>query len=153
MSTPRNLTPVSVDPARLRLDAADGSAGTLLGMRCLDCSAYVFGLAVFCQACTSSRLEPADLSRSGILYSYTIVRVPPSGWPGAVPYVLGEVELPEGPHVLAEVIGVEEEDLRIGIDVKLALQAVTSGESEKPRIVYKWTPANCGQSEMREAHN
>ena len=153
MSTPRDLVPVSVDPARLRLDAADGSAGTLLGMRCLDCSVYVFGLAVFCQACTSSKLEPADLSRSGVLYSYTIVRVPPSGWPGDVPYVLGEVELPEGPHVLAEVIGVEEQDLQIGMDVDLALQEVTSGESEKPRIVYKWTPGKGGQSVMREAQN
>lgn len=153
MSTPRELAPVSVDPARLRLDADDGSAGTLLGMRCLDCSVFVFGLAVFCQACTSSRLAPADLSRSGILYSYTIVRVPPSGWPGQVPYVLGEVELPEGPHVLAEVIGVAEDDLEIGIDVELALQRVTSEESEKPRIVYKWTPRNARESDMGEAHN
>ena len=147
------MIPVSVDPSRLRLDAADGSAGTLLGMRCLDCSVYVFGQAVFCQACTSSRLEPADLSRTGVLYSYTIVRVPPSGWPGVVPYILGEVELPEGPHVLAEVIGVAEDDLEIGIDVELTLQTVTSEESERPRIVYKWTPGKAGESGMREAHN
>ena len=139
-TSPTHSVPVSVDPGRLRLDREDGSAGTLLGMRCLDCSITVFGRAVFCQSCTSARLEPVDLSRTGTLYSYTIVRVPPSGWPGPVPYVLGEVELPEGPHVLAEVIGIREADLRIGLDMELAVQSVKADESDRPRVVYKWAP-------------
>lgn len=158
MTSPAGLAPISIDPSRLRLDLPEapietapengpGTAlgtviGTLLGTRCLDCSILVFGRAVFCQACTSANLAPADLSRTGVLYSYTVVRVPPNGWPGPVPYFLGEVELPEGPHVLAEVIGVAEDALRIGMDVELALQQVQTGESDRPRIVYKWTPRN-----------
>ena len=87
---------LSVDEKCLRLTDAEGRAGTLLGMRCVDCGVVVFGPATFCQSCSSQRLEEVELSSQGTLYSYTIVRVPPSGWPGPVPYALGEVELPEG---------------------------------------------------------
>lgn len=130
----------SVDPSRLRLDEDRPTEGSLIGMRCLDCGIYVFGQAVFCQACSSPQLEPAELSRTGSLYSYTIVRVPPDGWPGPVPYVLGEVALPEGPHVLAEVIDFAYEDLRIDMEVGLALREVRSGDSGSPLMVYKWAP-------------
>ena len=65
-----------------------------------------------------------DLGVKGILFSYTIVRIPPAGWPGEVPYALAQVELPQGPQVLAEIIGCKFEELRIGMDVKLTIQAV-----------------------------
>ena len=134
-------SPKSVDPGRLRLDEEQPTEGILIGMRCLDCGIYLFGQAVFCQACSSARLEPVDLSRTGTLYSYTIVRVPPEGWPGPVPYVLGEVELPEGPHILAEVIDVAHEALKVGMEVRLALEEVQSSESGPALMVYKWAPA------------
>jgi len=123
------------------LNDPDGASGTLLGMRCLKCGVCVFGDAIFCQACSSDELEAVDLSSSGVLFSYTIVRVPPDGWPGPVPYVLGEVELPEGPHVLAEVIGMEHADLQIGKEVRLALEPVQSGETGPTLMVYKWAPS------------
>ena len=89
---------VSVDARRLQLTNEAGTEGVLLGWRCLDCGVHVFGPATFCQNCTSSSLEAVELSKRGVLYSYTVVRVPPQGWPGEVPYVLGQVELPEGPR-------------------------------------------------------
>jgi uncharacterized OB-fold protein len=151
MTTSPEAKSISVDSGRLRLDDDAGTTGTLLGMRCRECSIYLFGQATFCQACTSDKLEPVDLSRSGVLFSYTIVRVPPNGWPGPVPYVLGEVELPEGPHVLAEVVGISEPDLRIGIDVELALQEVRGGEPEQARVVYKWAPLDRPEAAAVEA--
>ena len=141
MTNSSKQAPISVDPGKLRLDDPKGSVGTLVGTRCVDCELYAFGQAMFCQACSSSRLEPVDLSREGTLYSYTIVRVPPDGWPGAVPYVLGEVELEEGPHILAEIIEVAHDDLRVGLKVQLAFQEVTSGDSGRTLVVYKWAPA------------
>ena len=137
-----NVMPLSVDEKCLRLTDAEGGAGTLLGMRCIDCGVVVFGPATFCQSCSSQRLEEVELSSTGTLYSYTIVRVPPSGWPGPVPYALGEVELPEGPHVLAEVVDCAHDALRIGMAVTLALQAVAmDGVADSERMVYKWRPA------------
>ena len=141
MTAPAATTPVSVDPGRLRLTDPAGAAGVLLGMRCPSCEIYLFGPAVFCQSCTAADLEPVELSRQGILYSYTIVRVPPAGWPGPVPYILGEVELPEGPHILAEIIDCPQDQLAIGQPVELALQPVAAADSGPTRIVYKWRPA------------
>ena len=125
----------SVDERLLRLTAADGSQGALLGMRCRRCGVTVFGPATFCQSCTAADLEGVELSAQGELYSYTIVRVPPAGWPGPTPYVLGEVALPEGPHILAEVVDCPHDALRVGMPVALALRPVAE------RIVYKWRPA------------
>lgn len=138
--------PVSVDPQRLRLTDESGGAAVLLGQRCRQCQVCVFGPAVFCQACSSGDLEPVQLSRQGTLYSFTVVRVPPPGWPGKVPYILGEVELPEGPHVLAEIIDSEPDGLEIGMSMELALEWVSVAESNRGLVkvlaVYKWRPSD-----------
>ena len=140
--TPQD-SPVSVDPQRLQLPDESGESGgaaVLVGQRCRQCQVCVFGPAIFCQGCSSPDLEPVQLSRQGILYSFTVVRVPPPGWPGRVPYTLGEVELPEGPHVLAEIIGSEPDGLKLGMSMELALEEVSVAESNKVLAVYKWRP-------------
>ncbi len=141
--TPQD-SPVSVDPHRLRLIGDSGGAGVLLGQRCRQCQVCVFGPAIFCQACSSDDLESIQLSRQGTLYSFTVVRVPPAGWPGKVPYTLGEVELPEGPHVLAEIIDSEPDQLKLDMSMELALERVSVPESNgglgKVLAVYKWRP-------------
>ena len=133
--------PESVDPRRLRITNEAGTTGTLIGFLCRECGVSVFGSATFCQSCTSFEVEQVDLGASGTLYSYTIVRIPPAGWPGQVPYVLGQVELPSGPQVLAEVIDCEQADLSIGMPVELAIQAVSAEEGGPEKLVYKWRPA------------
>ena len=135
------VAPVSVDPNRLKITNDDSSKGTLVGFRCNECSTTVFGPAVFCQSCTSTDLEAVELGAKGTLFSYTIVRIPPAGWPGEVPYVLGQVELPQGPQVLAEVVDCEHDDLKIGMAVELTLQAVPAENGEPDKAVYKWRPA------------
>ena len=131
----------SVDPRRLRITNDAGTDGTLIGFRCTECGVTVFGPATFCQSCTSFKVEPVDLGCSGTLYSYTVVRIPPAGWPGEVPYILGQVELPSGPQVLAEVIDCNQSDLNIGMPVELAIRAVAPEEGRAEKLVYKWRPA------------
>ncbi len=133
--------PESVDPQRLRLTGEASAHGVLLGFRCLDCGVTVFGPCAFCQSCTSDQLEPVELSSTGVLYSFTVVRVPPAGWPGPVPYVLGQVELPDGPQVLAEVIECDHDQINIGMPVELTLQLVPSESGGQDKFVYKWRPA------------
>ena len=52
----------------------------------------------------------------------------------------GQVELPQGPQVLAEIIGCEFDDLRIGMDVEMTLQAVPAENGGPDKAVYKWRP-------------
>ena len=133
--------PESVDPRRLKLTNDEGTEGVLLGFHCLECDTVIFGPETFCQRCTSVKLEPKELSRTGILYSYTIVRIPPAGWPGPVPYILGQVELPDGPQVLAELVDCQEEDLDIDMPVELTLRLVEGEGPNTAKVVYKWRPA------------
>ena len=125
----------------MKLSPDDEGAGVLIGFECRECKVKVFGRATFCQSCTSNNLEPMEFSASGSLFSYTIIRVPPEGWPGPVPYLLGEVELPEGPHVLAEIIESQESDLTIGRPMELVIRSVKALRSDEERAVYKWRPA------------
>ena len=129
---------VSVSPARLKLLNEQGTDGVLLGRRCRRCGEHFFGDVPFCQNCTSDDLESVELSKSGTLYSYTIVRVPPAGWPGGVPYALGQVELPEGPHVLSEVIDCPFDQLKVGMKLELALLVVGEDGEGNGVVVYKW---------------
>ncbi len=147
--------PVSVDANRLRLTNEAGTEGVLVGFRCRDCGTHVFGTATFCQGCTSDQLETVDLSLNGTLYSYTIVRVPSAGWPGPVPYTLGQVQLPEGPQVLAEVVDCPAADLKIGINVELVLRPLPGDPPTSPpcqgadvgMVVYKWRPAASSEAD------
>ncbi len=139
---PLSMSPVSVDSHRLQLMDDSGGKGVLMGRRCRRCQVCVFGPAIFCQACSSDDLESVQLSGQGTLYSFTVVRVPPAGWPGKVPYTLGEVELPEGPHVLAEIIDSEPGGLKLGMTLELALERVTVVESNQVLAVYKWRPSD-----------
>ena len=139
--TEQPVTPVSVDPNRLKITNDDASEGTLIGFKCKECKTTVFGPAIFCQQCTSTDLEAVELGGKGILFSYTIVRIPPAGWPGEVPYMLGQVELPQGPQVLAEVVDCEHDDLKIGMAVEMTLLAVPAENGGPDKAVYKWRPA------------
>jgi len=134
--------PESVDTRRLKLTNEERTEGVLLGFRCLECDTVIFGPGTFCQRCTSAKLEPIEFSQTGILYSYTVVRIPSAGWPGPVPYILAQVELSEGPQVLAELVDCLEDALEIGMPVELTLQLVQGKDSSAAKVVYKWRPAN-----------
>ena len=131
---------VSGAPARLKLLDDAGERGVLLGTACSSCGAHFFGNVVFCQGCTSPDLKPVELSPRGSLYSYTVVRVPPADWQGEVPYALGQVQTQEGPHVVSEVVGCPFEELKVGMEMELAL--VVGGEDPEGNelVVYKWRP-------------
>ena len=131
--------PTSIDPQRLKV-SDDGLSGALVGFQCMECGVRVFGPATFCQSCTSDNLSPVEFGPEGTLFSYTVVRVPPSGWTGPVPYVLGEVELREGPHVLAEVLDWDMSSLKVGMGMELTVTPVPDHPKGEGVGVYKWRP-------------
>ena len=137
---------VSAAPSRLRLLNEQGTQGVLLGTACRRCGARFFGGLVFCQSCTSSDMEPVEVSPRGTLYSYTIVRVPPVGWKGNVPYTLGQVETPEGPHVITEVVDSASE-LKLGTAMELALVVGGEDADGNELVVYKWRQPDRDQEE------
>ncbi len=67
-------------------------------------------------------LQWKEVSGLGTLYSYTITYVPVPGFEAITPYPLGLVELDEGVRIAANLINVRNEDVKIGMRVKVAFQ-------------------------------
>ena len=127
---------VSVDPSRFKLDEVNPDEFKLIGYTCNECDIFIFGPATNCQKCTNSDVTAIDFSGAAILHSYTLIKVAPAGWIGATPYILAEGELSEGPHVLAEIIGVDFDDLSVGIPLKITY--VIHDSDKVATAVYKW---------------
>jgi len=83
-----------------------------------------------------------ELGKQGILRTYTVIWVPPPGWQGSVPYILGSVELPEGPEVVSEVVDCPQEAISIGMPMELTLRVGGTDKKGDEIIVYKWRPAS-----------
>lgn len=135
---------VSVAPSRFRLTGEDGASGSLIGTACNECGAHFFGTLVFCQSCSSSDVRSVELSRMGTLYSYTIVRAPPAGWPGDVPYALGQVQTEEGPHVMSEIVNTPFDEIRVGMELELTSAVGGQDSQGNDLVVYKWRRPNVG---------
>ncbi len=122
-----------------RLELRSGGGAVLLGTRCEDCAAIVFGSARACRRCTSERLAPVELTTEGTILSYTYVVRAAASWTGSVPYALAEVVLPEGVAVTARVDGWHEgEALAVGDPLELAVVPADRDEEGNEIVVYAW---------------
>ncbi|MFN3973972.1 MAG: Zn-ribbon domain-containing OB-fold protein [Dehalococcoidia bacterium] len=129
---------VPIFPSHLRLEG-DGTRGVLLGTRCRECGVCTLGRdALFCVNCTSPDLEPVELSGRGSVYAYTVVHAPPPRWEGRVPYILAEVETPEGVRIISEVVDCDPREVFIGMPVRLVLRPAGKDEEGREIMVYKW---------------
>lgn len=104
--------------------AADGAeAPALRGSRCRGCGTVAFPVAVGCQRCGGSDVEPFDLATRGTVWAYTVQRFAPKSPPyvppaeGFQPYAVGYVELPDGIRVEAILDG--DHDRLAGAEVAL----------------------------------
>lgn len=98
-----------VRPGILRLDPP-----ALLAGRCADCGDLRFPATTLCAACGGDRIESFALADEGTVYTFSIVRMPPPGYGGEVPYAVGVVELPDRIRVTATILAVDIEALAVG---------------------------------------
>jgi uncharacterized OB-fold protein len=129
------------------LDEATTGAGTaLLGSRCTGCGTHYFPRAVSCRnpECTAKELEPAELGRTGTLYSWTVQNYQPPAlfrvddWK---PYAIGVVELPEGLRVLAMLTGAPPGEIPIGAELTLTNLPLYRDGDGQPVVTYAYAPA------------
>ena len=118
----------------------NGLDGELTGVKCNNCGEYFVGTLKFCLNCTNDKLEPVKFSKTGVLRTYTVIWVPPPGWQGDIPYILGSVELPEGVEVTTEVINCPRESIKIGTDMEMVLKIGGQDQEDNEIVVHKWQP-------------
>lgn len=71
-----------------------------------------------------ANLEWRPASGRGQLYSFTNVHVPAPGFEERVPYVVGLIELEEGVRIVANLVGVGPDDVRIGMPMRVTWEAI-----------------------------
>ena len=121
------------------LEIGPGGTGHLLGSRCPSCGACFFPQRRVCSRCLADELEAAPLSSRGTVYTSTVVHQAAPGF--EVPYALAYVDLSDGVRVLGQVVGVEPDAVRIGMEVELSLEPFGEDAEGRGLIGYRFHSA------------
>ena len=98
------------------------SQGVLTMQRCDDCKLYQFYPRIVCSHCGGKALAWSEVSGSGQIKSFTIVRRGISRAYEA-PYVLVLIDLDEGPCMMSSLVDCDPEAVAVGALVSVAFQS------------------------------
>ena len=100
-------------------------AGKLVLQACADCGKVRHYPRPMCDACWSMNAKWIEASGFGKVHSWTVSHYAfHPGFKGDLPYVLVTVDLDEGVRMNAQVRGIAEADLRVGLLVKVGFDKV-----------------------------
>ncbi len=125
-TTPKPM-PLPDEESQPYFDAA--ARGVLLLKQCDDCRAYLQPDVKFCSQCLGEKLDWAEASGNGTLFTFGIVHQKIPGFENDTPYNVSVIQLPEGPRMTCNVIGCENDDLKVGMPV--VVDFVDSGNGTK----------------------
>ena len=86
---------------------------------CDDCHTPYFYPRPLCPACLSRRVRWIEASGRALLHTFVINHRPPRGFPIAAPFVIGMVELEEGPRLMSHIVGVDPDPTKLRCDLPL----------------------------------
>jgi uncharacterized protein len=102
----------------------------LMLQHCAGCGQWSFPVRERCPHCFAARLEWRAASGRGNLYTFAIMhQVMNPGFAADVPYNVSQIDLEEGVRMVANIIGVANERLRIGMPVEAVFEDVGEGVS------------------------
>ena len=103
------------------------NAGKLLIQRCTACSTLRHPPAPVCIKCHSFEWDTVQATGKGSVYSFVVMHypeVPPFDYPNPI----GLIELDEGVRIIAGLVGVKREEIKIGQRVQVEFQSFDDGE-------------------------
>jgi len=104
--------------------------------RCGHCARLRFPASRYCSDCLSEDSEWVTLSGRGEIWSHCrFHRVYFKGFENEMPYTVVLVRLDEGPMLYSNMVGVNDEDIRIGMRVRAAFDDVSDAVT-----LIKFTP-------------
>ena len=120
----------------------------LIGSRCRECGYVAFPKRVVCPACIKEdTMEEMHLGERGRIHSYSVVHVPLPGFPA--PYILAQVELPEGPIIFSLLTGCEPREgvVDIGTEVELVIGKTSRDKEGDDVMGYIFRPVKIKEGE------
>ena len=112
----------------------------LAGLKCLECNEYIVPPNAVCPACGSADLIKHFFLKKGILRTFTIIRVGPTGY--QVPYIVALAELLDGPWVMGNVVNIDPDkaDIKIiGKEVSVGCMLMDNEGGEGPDEGFAFT--------------
>ena len=91
----------------------------LLIQACDDCGTRYFYPRPLCPACLSRRVRWIDASGRARLHTFVINHRPPRGFPVTAPFVIGIVEIEEGPRMMSHIVEVTPDPAALRCDMPL----------------------------------
>jgi uncharacterized OB-fold protein len=118
-------------PQRYRYEAA----------RCTGCGRAFYPPRTACSRCRGRTFEKATLPREGVLETFTVIRVAPTGFADQTPYAVGIVSLGDAVRVTAQVVDCDPASLAIGDRVRIEFRRIRhDGDSGILCYGYKFVP-------------
>jgi uncharacterized OB-fold protein len=108
----------------------------LAGGHCKDCDARIFPADAMCPFCLSTEVAKVPLSKTGTLYSFTVIHVAPKVW--EVPYAIGYVDLPEGVRVFAKLAHADVARWKLDQEVRVRVEESADEASDKANPQYQY---------------
>jgi len=100
--------------------------GKLRMQKCGDCGHIRFPISHVCPKCLSYNFEWADLSGRGEVFSYVVFhQLYNKAFEKDVPYNVALVQLEEGPRMYSNVIGVDNDAVKVGDKLEATFDQVT----------------------------
>lgn len=101
--------------------------GKVLLQHCTDCGHWIFFPRRHCDRCWSHAVETREVSGMGVLYTFTLTRIPTlPDFADEMPQALAVVELDEGVRVNCTLVGVDPAAIRVGMRVKPVFDTVNA---------------------------
>lgn len=123
----------------LRLAASPGERDRLIANKCSRCGLVFFPQRHLCAKCCQPDLTEVALSPIGRLRSFAVVHQKPRFAAIEPPYVVGEVETPEGVGVYSVIKG-DAKEMKIGMGMELVTEKIREDEHGNEIVAYKFKP-------------
>ncbi len=118
-------------PQTYRLEAA----------RCVKCEKVLFPPRLICDKCKGREFRHFNMKRTGKVVTHTIIRTPSDAFSGEAPFVVGIVEMDDGPRLTTQIVDVPFDEVKIGMPVRLEFRRVLEdGEAGAIQYGYKAVP-------------
>jgi uncharacterized OB-fold protein len=109
----------------------------LVLQRCSECGHLRYPISRVCPRCISSSYSWEPTSGRGTVYSFAVFRhAYNEAWRDQVPYAVALIELEEGPTMISNIVGVDVDDVHVGLPVRVVFAPATDQVT-----VPRFTPA------------
>ena len=117
----------------------------LMGSKCRKCGALAVPPRSICISCSGTQMEWVEFGGTGELVAFTDIFIAPlplvkAGFGKSNPYVVGVVELKEGPRIVARITGVDgkkPEKIRVSTPLKVDFIQIGEGDNRKTILAFK----------------